>query len=245
MRTPEILATGTAALLFALAFLFGGRVHPLQSVIRDRRTITSFGAGIAVAYVFVQVIPELHEARQAFAKAASAPLPYEGMVVFFFSLVGFLVFYGLEHLRRKVRAAGHAEGADHLFRLHLAGFAAYVWLVSYQLVEYLHETQSSVALYAVAMSFHFVGVDHLLREEHGARYDRIGRHVLAAMCAAGWAAGLLVSVPAGLLALSVAFVSGAIIMNSCLMELPAEKDGRFVPFLAGGLLYGLVLLPLG
>jgi len=29
------------------------------------------------------------------------------------------------------------------------------------------------------------------------------------------------------------------------MELPPEKDGRFLPFLVGGLLYGLILLPLG
>jgi hypothetical protein len=34
-------------------------------------------------------------------------------------------------------------------------------------------------------------------------------------------------------------------MNSAIMELPTEKDGRFVPFLAGSLIYGIVLLPLG
>ena len=34
-------------------------------------------------------------------------------------------------------------------------------------------------------------------------------------------------------------------MNSLISELPSEKDGRFLPFLAGGLLYGVILLPLG
>lgn len=34
-------------------------------------------------------------------------------------------------------------------------------------------------------------------------------------------------------------------MNSLILELPTEKDGRFWPFLSGGLLYGLILLPLG
>jgi hypothetical protein len=47
------------------------------------------------------------------------------------------------------------------------------------------------------------------------------------------------------LALLVAFVSGAVIMNSAIMELPSGKEGRFVPFMIGGLLYGLILLPLG
>ena len=43
----------------------------------------------------------------------------------------------------------------------------------------------------------------------------------------------------------MAFISGAVIMNSALMELPSEKDGRFLPFVLGGVLYGLLLLPLG
>jgi len=61
----------------------------------------------------------------------------------------------------------------------------------------------------------------------------------------GWGMGLLFALPGHILALLLAFISGAIIVNSLIMELPAEKDGRFLPFMAGGLLYGLILLPLG
>jgi len=43
----------------------------------------------------------------------------------------------------------------------------------------------------------------------------------------------------------VAFVSGAVIVNGAIMELPSDKDGRFVPFMFGGVIYGLILLPLG
>ena len=56
-----------------------------------------------------------------------------------------------------------------------------------------------------------------------------------------WQAAL----PPGIIALLVAFVSGAVVMNSAIMELPTEKDGRFLPFLAGALIYGVILLPLG
>jgi hypothetical protein len=65
------------------------------------------------------------------------------------------------------------------------------------------------------------------------------------MCVAGWAAAQFFALPRDLLALSVAFISGAIIMNSLIMELPSEKDGRFVPFMTGGIAYGIILLPLG
>jgi hypothetical protein len=95
------------------------------------------------------------------------------------------------------------------------------------------------------MTFHFLSVDASLRYEHGAAYDRIGRFVLAAMVLLGWGMGLLFSMPYNVLALFVAFLSGAIIMNNTIMELPSEKDGRFLPFMTGGVAYGLILLPLG
>ena len=110
--------------------------------------------------------------------------------------------------------------------------------------EMVSASGSSTALYAAAMAFHFLGVERHLREEHEALYERSGRHVLAAACVAGWALSLLFSVPPHVLALSMALLSGAVIMNSSIMELPSEKDGRFLPFLAGGLIYGLALLPL-
>jgi hypothetical protein len=92
---------------------------------------------------------------------------------------------------------------------------------------------------------HFLGVDHALREEYGAVYQRIGRLVLAAMSLFGWAVGMLVTLPRSVLALMIAFISGAVIMNSSITELPSESKGRFLPFMCGGLAYGLILLPLG
>jgi hypothetical protein len=81
-----------------------------------------------------------------------------------------------------------------------------------------------------------------LHDEHGAAYDRIGRLLLAAMPVLGWSVAMLAELPQQVLALLVAFLSGAIIMNSTMMELRSEKGGQFWPMLAGGLVYGLVLL---
>jgi hypothetical protein len=244
MDPTAILETGAAALLFAGTFLVGGRVHPLRALVRDRRSIISFGGGMSIAYVFVHLMPELHGVRRAFAESASTPLRYEGMAIYFVALVGFLVFYGLEHLRAQLRETAREKQSGLVFRLHVGGFAAYVWLAAYLLVHNLDETQASTVLYAVAIAVHFLGVDHALREEHGAAYERIGRFLLAGMSVLGWGVGLLVEMPRAVLALLVAFISGAIIMNSTIMELPSEKDGRFLPFMAGGVVYGLILLPL-
>lgn len=241
----EILVTGIAALLFAFTFLVGGKERVLRAVVRDKRSLISFGGGMAAAYVFVHVMPELHSARSSFAQSVSVPLRFEGMVIYFLALIGFLMFYGLDHLRRLVRETDQAQSTGKAFWLHIGGFAAYVWLMSYLLMHQPDGTLVSIVLYAVAITLHLLGVAHALHDEHGAKYERTGRFVLAGMAVAGWGAGMLITLPEYIATLLVAFVSGAIIMNSLIMELPSEKDGRFLPFMTGGIVYGLILLPLG
>jgi hypothetical protein len=243
--TGELVETGAAALLFAFVFLAGGHLHPLRALVRDRRTIISFGAGMSAAYVFVHVIPELHGMRRAFAGSAPWPVRFEGHGIYFLALVGFLVFYGLDHLREHLRGQDAAGETGSAFMVHLGGFAAYVLLMAYLLVRDPEGNRVSTPVFAVAVAFHFMAVDHALRSEHGAVYDRMGRYVLAGTALLGWGLGVLVALPGYVLALAMAFISGAVIMNSALMELPSEKDGRFLPFIAGGVLYGLMLLPLG
>lgn len=256
-----LVQTGLAALLFALIFAFGGGLHPLRRLVRDRRSIVSFSAGMSAAYVFVHLMPELHGAREAFVEATTLQLRYEGLSIYIVALLGFLGFYGLDHLKMRLgprHAAAQAEpraprgeahaghGADRrAFWVHVVGFAAYVALMSCLMVRNLEGETGPVALYALAIGGHFVTIEHALQEEHGADFVRIGRWLLAAMCVVGWLVGVLLTIPPQVLALLVAFVSGAVIMNSAVMELPSEKDGRFVPFLLGGLLYAMLLVPLG
>lgn len=247
----NLLETGVAALLFAVVFLVGGRVRPLRAVGAGRRSVISFSAGISAAYVFVHLLPELAGVRRVLTSAAPIELPHEGAAIYFVAMIGFLSFYGLEHLRSHLHlrsAAGEGARAGEIgpeFYVHTGGFAAYVWLASYLLLHNLEESPRETALYAGALAVHFLTVEHSLHAEHGAAYLRIGRWVLAGMALAGWIAGLTFALPHAVIALLVAFISGAVVMNSAIMELPSEKDGRFLPFLAGALIYGVILLPLG
>ena len=245
MDKSTLAETGPAALLFAVTFLFGGRVYPLRWLVPDQRSIISFGAGMAAAYVFVHLIPELHGVRLAFAEGASMDLPYEGMFIYFVALIGFLGFYALDHFRERLEEASQDEESIRAFRLHIGGFAAYAWLMAYLLVHSLEESAVSTAAYAAAIAFHFLSITHSLRWEHGSLFHDLGRFILAGAVIVGWVVGLILPIGPAEVAILMAFVSGAIIMNSLIMELPSEKDGRFVPFLAGGILYGLLLLPLG
>ena len=64
------------------------------------------------------------------------------------------------------------------------------------------------------------------------------------MAVLGWAIAALVELPPMALASPMAFVSGAVIINSMIMELPSNKDCRFAAFLVAALAYGLLLVPL-
>jgi hypothetical protein len=238
------IETVFAALLFTGVFLAGGRLHPFRSFMPDRRAMISFGAGMAAAYVFVHLMPELEGAREVFAESASEIVRYEGVAIYFLALVGFLVVYAFVHLRRRLGESDEPDSERRAFRLQIGGFAVYVCVMGYLLVHGLEETSVSILIYAVAIAAHFLAVDHDFREEHGERYESLGRYVLAGAALVGWGLGALVELPGVVVALLVAFVSGAVIMNSAAMELPSEKEGRFLPFLIGGIVYGLILIPL-
>ncbi|MDO9596095.1 MAG: hypothetical protein Q7J47_00085 [Azoarcus sp.] len=244
METSFIVKTGGAALVLAAAFLVGERARLLGWLLTPR-SITSFGGGMAAAYVFLHVMPELHGARHAFTETAPMPLPYEGMAIYYLALAGFLTFYGFKHFHTSQLSATDGKPSRLDFRVQIGGFAAYAWLMAYLLLRSLEEHHASIGLYTIAMGFHCLAINRELSHEYGIDYRRTGRFVLAAMALTGWASALLLDLPASLIPLLLAFLSGAVIINSLILELPAEKDGRFWPFLFGGLLYGLVLLPLG
>jgi hypothetical protein len=244
-QPTELVASGLAALVLAAVFLLGGRMHPLHAVTRDQRKMVSFCAGMASAYVFVHVMPELQIARHSLVASESPLLRFEGKAIYIVALIGFLAFYGLHHLRAQLSNSSAQDHELAAYKLEVRGFAAYVALVGYLLVRNLEETPVAIGLFTAAMAVHFLAVDHSLSEEHGTAYTGRGRSLLAAMVVLGWVAGQLIDLPTTAVALLVAFLSGAVIVNSSLMELPTEKEGRFLPFLVGGLLYALILLPLG
>jgi hypothetical protein len=240
----QILETGAAVLVFAAVFLVRARGNPLQRFLKDSHDLVSFGAGISLAYVFLHVLPALDVVRGAYVESTLIPIWYGGRGIYLLALIGFLAFYSVDNVSSRLRRTAGTGPSQLAFRLQVGGFAAYLWLMGYLVLHTLEDTTRSTLLFAVAIAFHLIGVDHDLRRKHGAPYERIGRFVLAGMSLFGWGIGLLITVPKAVLALLVSFVAGAVIMNSAIIELPSGKDVRVRPFLIGGVLYGAILLPL-
>lgn len=169
-------------------------------------------------------------------------LPFPEHRVYTAALIGFLLFYGLENMVSRSAARGRAQGEPTsrlTYRLQLGGFAAYCGLVGYLMV---HQRSLPTLLYLIAMALHFLAVNHSLEREYGSTYDHSGRWLLAAAILIGGSAGIFTSMSEELLATLLGLNSGGVVINSMIMELPTEKEGRFWPFCLGAIGYSLLLL---
>ncbi len=99
-----------------------------------------------------------------------------------------------------------------------------------------------IMLYTLAMGLHFLALGYSLEREHGNLYVRPGRQILAAAVSAGWLCGVLAEFPNPVVITLLGLVSGGVVMNSMIMELPSEKEGRFWAFFAGVGAYAMLLL---
>jgi hypothetical protein len=241
-------ASLAAALVLAAVDAFGGLLveRAERASPRARRRLVSAAAGVSLAYVFVDVLPELGEQRLAFLNAAGGEdLAFAEQRIYALALLSFVVFYGLEHMvlvsresRRELVAAGES---DRVYRLHLAGFALYNGLIGYLLVERAERGAAALAIYSLAMAIHFVTIDHLLGEEHGEAFRRTGRWILAASVVVGWLLGRTTPISDVVFARLFAVLAGGVVITSLSAELPDDRKGRFWPFALGAVAFALLL----
>ncbi len=237
---------------FVLIHLFSGRLRFLDVIPRSRWL--SMAGGVSVAYVFIHIFPELHEAQRSIS-AGMPLLPFVEHHAYLVALIGLSVFYGLE---RAVRSAqkrrgtqGEAATTDErrstttgmgIFWLHVSSFGLYNSLIGYLLVHREEQDLRGLLFFAGAMGVHFLVNDFGLLHDHQSTYRDIGRWVLAAAIVVGWTVGLLTTVGTAVTGVLFAFLAGGVVLNVLKEELPAERRSRFAPFLFGAVAYATLLL---
>lgn len=232
-----------AVLVFAGAYLAGGRLTSAEAMERlwSRHRTISAAAGISVAYVFVDVLPELELQRKAITGAvAGGEVMFAEQRLYLLALVTFVVVYGLEHM--VLISRGRGSGSTAVFRLQLAGYALYSALIGYLVVDRAERGVLPLALYTFAMAVHFLIVDHSLAEEHAGAYAPSMRILLAASVLAGWLIAVVTPLSEALVARLFAVLAGGVILTSLRAELPDDREGRFWPFCLGAASYTAVLL---
>jgi len=238
----ENLDTLIIALVFASVYASASRLYPLQ--IKFQGNWLSLAAGVSVAYVFLDILPELSTHQERLLASAAGELIFAERRIYIAALLGFVFFYGLEHMVLTSSAEPHAEHGARTaaFWLETAGFALYSWLIGYLLVDIAAEGERSLSLYAAAMGLHLAVVGHALVGEHGRAYDRWVWWILSASVLIGWLVASSFPMPQAAISRLFAFVAGGVVMTSMQEELPGADEGRFWWFLGGSGVYAIILL---
>lgn len=234
-----LLAVGLAAV-----HVFAGRLRVLDHVPRSRWL--SFASGLSVAYVFLHLLPEVAAGQRVLRQTAVAGPGQVDTHLWLVTLLGLVVFYGLERAaktsrQRPSQARGGQGTEPKVFWLHIVSFGLYNVLVGYLLMHRLEEGLGNLLMFWLAMALHFVVNDHGLRGHHRERYTRIGRWLLAAGVLVGYSVGLVVELRELTIALLIAFLGGGVVLNVLKEELPEERESRFVPFVVGAAAYAALL----
>jgi zinc transporter ZupT len=246
-----VLPALLCAVAFALVHFITPRLHFIEAVPRSRWL--SFAGGVAVAYVFMHLLPELAEHERALAGEHEGAEGGEGgLIVYALALAGLSAFYGLERIVKTSRAAstshpaerGHPDEEPHAaagFWLHVGSFAIYNTLIGYLLLHREDAGLVALLLYTVAMGLHFFTNDFGLHQDYARLYDRAGRWLLAGAVLLGWLLGVLVELPEVALIAVFAFLAGGVVLNVLKEELPEERKSSLLPFLIGVGGYGALL----
>jgi len=232
------------ALVFAAVYGRAGRISHVRLTFPERWL--SVAAGVSVAYVFVELLPELELRSQDLLKMAGGDLLYAEKHIYIYALVGFAFFYGLDAflLRSRVfqRLRGPEGTPDAAFWVHVGGYAPYSWVLGYLLIDRAAAGEYALAFYAIAMALHLTVLGTGLGRDHGRAYERFGWWVLAASVLVGWLVSVTVRAPEDVIHRLFAFVAGGVMLTSMNAELPHPHEGQFWWFLVGSVAFAVLLL---
>jgi hypothetical protein len=236
-RLPSGVSFGGSALIAGAILL--SRYCRRFTLQIDRRW-HALSAGVVVAYVFVNVMPELEEHRPAVAESSLGTLLDTEKRIYLWALGGFVVFAGLSRLRcvplGGVRRAGWLYGGT------VAGYALYVLLIGYLLVRREDTSILSLALYVFAIGLHLLMVDGELAEQFQHRYESGGRWLLAGCVLLGWALGIAGAFPDSITSRLFALLAGGVLITAVHAEIRAEIGPRFWWFVGGSAAYATILM---
>lgn len=239
--------TGMITLALSLAFcavhLFVARLRFLDRLPRSRWL--SAAGGVAVAYVFLHILPELAAHARVLQSEAALGANLAELAAYSMGLAGLALFYGLESylLASKKNDDGSQEerAEKEVFALHIGASAILAASIVYLLENQVGGDPAALIVYGAAVVLHFVGADFGSHKHHPELYQKAGRWVLAGATIVAWVAAMTIELPELVVGSLVAFVGGAIILVTMKEELPAERESRFLPFLLGAVSYTLLV----
>lgn len=226
-----------AVCIFAAVHLWAQKITRMDGISHSR--FLSAGGGVAIAYVFIDLLPKLSKNSSLVQSSLEAVFPYFERHVYVMALAGFLLFFAVD------RSQVILKNPHGFFWLSMSSYALFNFLVGYAVVDPENPEVQPLFLFTFAMALHYFMNDFALSEAHGNQYRHFGKWLLIACLFLGWFAGLQMQLSQTAVALVSAFIGGGVIMNVTRHELPSDSPHSLGAFLLSALLYSIILLSIG
>lgn len=221
-----------AVTLFVSIHLFSGKLSHLTLDFQSK--FLSTAGGVAIAYVFIDLLPKLCKSDLTVRQNLYHLFPYFERHVFIMALFGFLLFYTVD--RR--------QDGEKTYWLSLLSYALFNFLIGYAIVDKNDPEVKPLVLFTIAMGLHYFVNDYTLTRDNP-QYSKNGRWILVSFLFLGWVIGLFSQLSTVAIALVTAFIGGGVIMNVIRHELPKENPNNNKAFLFSAFAYMIILLFIG
>lgn len=214
------------ALVLASTQALGPRIRAWLSP--RARQVQSFGGGVALAYIFLSLFPEIDNAH-----------PWLGDRVHLTTLAGFLLFFTLEawliaRARRATTAASdQPSGESAVMWLHIGIMGLYTAIVMFALPREIANDLLFAVGAGLAIGVHLVYKDYVLRDQAGDQFGATGRALLTMAPLIGWVAHRIVDPSEAVLDIAMAALAG-ILMQSVFRDEVPRPDRASLRWLLGG-----------
>lgn len=230
---PYVFYAFVAIGIFACIHLWAEKIQMMT--LSSQGKFLSFGGGVAIAYVFIDLLPKLSKSNIEVEKKLLNVIPFIERHVFIMALVGFLLFYTIE------RIPSIAEKQWSTW-LPILSFVLFNFFVGYAVVDKDNPEVKPLLLFTFAFALHYFTNDYSLSKDYSQAYENVGRWLLIAALFLGGIVGVLFELSATAVALLNAFIGGGVIMNVTRHELSETKPNDIRTFLTAAALYTIILL---
>jgi hypothetical protein len=225
-----------AILLFALVHLFANKARYLGDTLQRR--LLSLGSGVAIAYVFIDLLPKIGKNEPLITETIHKFFPFFERHAYVMALLGFLLFYVVDRSNKLL-------GRHAYFYLSLSSYALFNMLIGYAVVDVDNPEVKPLFLFTLAIGLHYFANDYSLTMNFGKQYNHFAKWVLIVSLLVGWVIGFCTEISASAVALISAFIGGGVIMNIMRHELPSERKNSLTTFLTAAGFYTAILLMIG
>lgn len=208
------------------------------------RAFVSFAGGVAVAYVFLDMLPNLVEYNKPIGRFLIDKqwlTPFTELMIYIVALFGFIIYYGFDLLAERHRNKGNSN--NFVYELHLTMFVLYNFLITYTMSLRALSSITATVLFTIAMALHFVLTDRKFCRFYQGQFNYPGRFLLIIALLVGWLFSVIFD-PVNVLvaSLMVAFLAGSILLNVFREELPVAGLANYGWFSFGSFIITMILL---